>query len=661
MCGIAGIFDFRSGGKKDETARIAEIERMLGRIAHRGPDEAGWLLAPGLSMGTVRLQVMDLTQGQQPMSDESGRWWIAYNGEVYNFIELRAELQASGYAFKTQCDTEVALKAWIAWGVDAFDRFDGGFAIALFDRLSGALTLARDRYGKRPLYLRHLPGRIGFGSEIKALQAMEGPGLEWDLRGLGGLMAKWCPEGHETPYAGVTQLEAGHALMIDRDGREARHVFGGFTLPQRPGALSPVNALSETRAALRDATRLRLRSDAELGVMLSGGLDSAIVAHLVREQWEGALHTFSVNFTDRQFDEAEAQQEMVSALGSRHSAVEIDKRDIAANFAQALWHAEIPQFRTAFVPFYLMSRHIAARGVKVVLSGEGADEIFLGYDIFRETRLRAQWHALSQEARRAALTRLYPYLPLFSAENTAALEARFAKSVRAPDAPLFSHDIRFQHGRFAQRLLREQTDGTAGLARAVAAQDGAQTPLARAQWIEFQTLLQGYLLSSQGDRMMFAHGIEPRMPFLSRKVVEFAGSLPEEMLLDAGGTEKAILKRAFAGKLPAQILSRPKQPYLAPDAASFFSSKGGLLPWVADALAPSALKRIAPLDPRHAERLVAKISASAPEKVSPRESQAFMLLLSLSLLNETMIGAAGRAPANRALGRRTVERSLVAA
>ncbi|MEM8730226.1 MAG: asparagine synthase (glutamine-hydrolyzing) [Pseudomonadota bacterium] len=639
MCGIAGIFE-PDGARAPPQARVEIIRGMLAQIAHRGPDETGTLVAPDLAMGMVRLKILDLSHGQQPMQDDSGRWWICYNGEIYNFIELRAELEAKGHRFTTRGDTEVALRAWIEWGPEAVARFDGGYAFALYDRHARSLHLVRDRYGKRPLYLREHASRVSFASEIKAFLAEDGPELDWCADGLQAILSKWAPSGRETPFAAITQLPPGTILSIDAQGRRREEMYGGFQAPKRAETPNPGD-VAAVRDSLQEATRLRLRSDVEVGVLLSGGLDSAIVAHLVRSTHDAGLQTFSVAFEDAQFDESAEQQAMVDRLGTAHTALTVSEADIADAFPAALWHAEVPQFRTAFVPFYLLARQIKSRGVSVVLSGEGSDEVFLGYDIFRETRLRAAWPTLDDAARREGLRGLYPYLPFFSEANLSALETRFARSVGSADDPLFSHAMRFEHGAFARKILAGSKDNPLqNLANDVQ----GETPLARAQWLEFATLLGGYLLSSQGDRMLFAHGVEPRTPFLSRHVVELAGRLAEQSLLNPAGQEKAILKAAFANALPDAILSKVKQPYLAPDARSF-RTETGLRDWVEDALSPETLTRIAPLDARFCDKLVAKLRRTPSDRISPRDSQAFLFLLSISMLNDQFVG---NAPARRA-------------
>ncbi|MGF1528566.1 MAG: asparagine synthase (glutamine-hydrolyzing) [Candidatus Competibacterales bacterium] len=654
MCGVAGFMAFGEAPSQEE--RIQALCAMLTHLVHRGPDEAGYMVDERIALGAVRLQINDLRLGQQPLTDPGNRYWLAYNGEIYNFIELRRELVGRGWRFQTQSDTEVALAAWIVWGTTAPERFDGGFAFALYDRVQRELYLVRDRYGKRPLFIRSLAdGGIAFASEVKAFLGGVGCGalgqpLRWDLAGLAAIFAKWAPTGAESPYAGVSQLEPGTIAHFGPTGRRRDQRYGGWPVARRPaageGAAAPTAADQRaTVERLQAAVARRLRGDVEVGVLLSGGLDSAIVAALARDAQPGKLRSFSVAFSRAEYDESADQQLVAAALGCEHHTLEVDDGAIAEGFAAALWHAEIPQFRTAPVPLYLLAQQIRRQGIKVVLSGEGADEVFLGYDLFRETRLRAHWSVLDPTERRAQLGRLYPYLPLFAEAHLKALEAQFARLTTRPDDLFFSHALRFENGRFALRLLSAgASTGLEVLERAMEEADLAKAdPLTRAQWLEGRTLLEGYLLSSQGDRMLFAHGVEPRNPFLSRSVVEFAMAKPAEWLLTPAGREKHLLKEAFAQRLPGRITAKPKQPYRAPDTRAFMRPEGGFRDWVEEALTATALRAVEPLDGQYAQRLVAKLRKTPPERVSPREDQAFLLLLSLVLLQGQLI-TQGRRP-----------------
>jgi asparagine synthase (glutamine-hydrolysing) len=645
MCGIAGNLEF-AGSRTPAAERIAELERMAGLLGHRGPDESGYFIDERAALAAVRLSIIDLEHGQQPMGDPGNRYWIVCNGEIYNYVEIRAQLEQRGHRFETRCDTEVALRAWIEWGEEAPARFDGGFAFVLYDRRERTAFLVRDRFGKRPLFYCWHGNALLFGSEMKALLARHDLALRWDLKGLAATFAKWTPVGSETPFEGVRQVPAGTILRVSLKGITER-LYAEFPVLGDPINTDFEEAASQVASLLRDSVRMRLRSDVEVGVLLSGGLDSTVITHLIHTEQPGRLRSFSITFSDSQFDESADQDRVVGAFGLSHASLRISTGDIANSFRSALWHAEVPQFRTAFVPMFLLAQFIRDQGVKVVLSGEGADEIFLGYDIFKETRLRQVWSSVAPEERRARVRRLYSYLPHFSDANAPALEAVFARSSTGPQGSLFSHGLRLENGRFALRLLRTDEDGLDGLHAATAAVEVFETLSAvrKAQWIEFHTLLQGYLLSSQGDRMMFAHGVEPRCPFLSPAVVSYAAGLPEHYLLAPDDNEKHVLKRAFQQYLPREILAKPKQPYRAPDASSFLApvAEGGgrFADWVEETVAERQIRGIEALEPEAVARLLAKLRRTPKEGISPREDQAFVLLLSLCVLDRQFIHRQG--------------------
>lgn len=615
---------------------------MIELLGHRGPDEAGYFLDRRAAMCATRLRINDLVRGQQPLADESERFWIVYNGEIYNHLELRRELEGQGHRFHSTCDTEVALRAWQEWGCDAPARFEGGFAFAIYDRRDATAYLVRDQFGKRPLFHRQDGDRLVFGSEMKVFLARDDLPFRWDGRRLAALFTRWTPFGSETPFEGIEQVPAGAILTATPAGISTRR-YAEFPFAEASASDSVDEAAERTTALLKRAVELRLRSDVEVGVLLSGGLDSSIVAHLVHARQPGKMQSFSISFADEEFDESFEQDLVAKAFGMTHHRLRVSSADVAEAFPAALWHAEIPQFRTALVPMFLLSRRIRDAGVKVVLSGEGADEVFFGYDVFKETRLRESWAQWTPEERRERIRGLYPYLKFFSDANVRALETVFAKSVEGERDRLFSHALRIDNGRFAARMLNvEATDGDELTTELEARFRGIDAPgLRRAQWIEFHTLLQGYLLSSQGDRMAFAHGVEPRCPFLSPAVVSYAASLPVDHHLPPDDNEKAVLKRAFRDVLPPRILTRPKQPYRAPGTAAFFAAPGRFLPWVDERLAEPELRRVGPLNAEHALRLAQKIRGTPSERISPREDQAFLLLMSLLELDRLFVRREG--------------------
>ncbi|WP_327332679.1 asparagine synthase (glutamine-hydrolyzing) [Streptomyces anulatus] len=640
MCGIAGFVS----PSLDAGATPEVMASMLSLIRHRGPDEAGYYLDDGVAMGTVRLSVIDLATGAQPMADPSDRYWICFNGELYNHIELRRELRGLGRRFRTRSDTEVVLQAWAQWGAGCLPRFNGAFAFAIRDAVSGDLFLARDRYGKRPLFYSGRgsgTGRDGdflFASEMKAFQAFPGFRFELDPGELASAFAVWTPLPDRTPFRHIRQLPMGSFLTV-RGGRMDLTTYAELEIDTDPFTGSAPEAIAFVRDTLRESVAMRLRSDVEVGVYLSGGLDSSIVTALATELSPHAVRTFSVEFDEAAFDESGSQHVVASHLGTLHSSIAVRGADIAANFPSAVYHAEVPAFRTAFVPMYLLSRHVRDAGIKVILSGEGADEAFLGYSLFRETLLRAAWHDLSDDERMAGIGRLHPELSHFGPANRARLKGLFEQFAVERLPGLFSHELRYQNGRFAARLLKERGDPFADLLALTASTPGyaALSPVQKAQWLEFKTLLPGYLLSTQGERMSLAHGIENRCPFLDPAVVRAAASV--NLRFDDGSEEKAILKEAFRGELPESSLARRKQPYRAPGAAVFKEHRPDYLELL---LSDTELRKIDGLDPVFARRLVAKIMATPSEGISTKEDQAFVYLLSTAVLHQQFAGGRDR-------------------
>jgi len=648
MCGITGFFH----APRPADTFPATVSRMLGMIRHRGPDEMGYFFDTQVALGAARLRILDLQHGQQPLADASGRYLIVYNGEVYNYLELRHELVQHGYPFRTQSDTEVVLAAYVVWGSAAFPRFNGGFACAIYDRDEACLLLVRDRYGKRPLFYTRVGDEWLFASELKCFLAHGGVTLRFDPAQIASIFALWTPLPHQSGYEGIAQLPAGAFLYLRRQVPTPEPVFyerldiqaDPAILAHMPSSLA--GAAEETRARLHESVRLRLRSDVAVGTYLSGGLDSAITTLLAVQHATQPVRSFSISFSEPQFDESHEQQLVSGYLGTHHTTLQLTHRALVEAFPQALWHAEVPVFRSALVPMYLLAQRVRAAGITVVLTGEGADETFLGYDLFKETLVRQEWAQLrTPEEKQGRIRQLYPYLSQFQ-QHAATLAGVFEQFAQERTAGLFSHEVRFQTSRFGLRLLRgEYGDGLAALQQLLASRAdevAGHTPLQRAQWLEFTTLLGGYLLSSQGDRMSFAHGVETRMPFLDPQVVRWAWSMPTAWKLSPHGQEKRILKEAFAGMLPTAILERAKQPYRAPDAAPFLGAEAP--DYLELLLSARELQRLELIDDTVAIPFVQKLRRTAPERISQRENQAFLFLLSLALLQYQLVegrGAAG--------------------
>jgi len=643
MCGITGFYQVIK--PIDE---VAVIKDMLSMIEHRGPDQAGFYANKQVAIGTMRLSIIDVAAGTQPVSDPSGRFWLSYNGELYNYVELRAELRALGHTFVTQSDTEVVLHSLMEWGEAALSRFNGAFAFALFDAHTQGMLLARDRFGKRPLfYTSAIPGEpssgLLFGSEMKCFLAFPDFPFSFDSEALSAILAHWTPLPDQTCFNGIKQLPPGCVMRLAK-GREAV-IAPYYQLDFREPSFKGTQADAEQaiRTEIEQAVKLRLRSDVPMGVYLSGGVDSSILTSIASQAIEQKpLRTFSVEFEDADFDESADQAVVSDLFGTDHYKLNINGRDIADNFSMAVFHGETPLFRTAPVPMYMLSKHVRDAGIKAILSGEGADEVFLGYNIFKETLLRSQWHDLDNEQRKQRIAKLYPYLKSFSEENYTHYLGLYNRYAEEQLAGLFSHEIRFQNGRFANRLLRQQHQPFALLQQALA--DSPIFPhldlLQKAQWLEFNTLLNGYLLSSQGERMGLAHGVENRCPFLDINVQRLASSL--NLQFDDGTTEKYLLRQAYQGRLPSRIIDKAKTPYRAPDSAPFVTHQSEFLSHI---LGTNTLESMEVIDQKFAKALINKIvkrHREGEQDVTVRDNQAFVYLMSIIELNKWFVKGEGK-------------------
>lgn len=629
MCGIAGLIDVKQGTQELPKT----IQGMLGMIGHRGPDGLGYVVGDDWAIGTARLAIIDIEAGTQPISDASGRYWLAYNGEIYNYRELRQELEIGGAVFQTHCDTEVLLAAWMAWGERCLARLNGCFAFALYDRRDKRLILARDRFGKRPLFYAEHEGCLLFASEMKAFLRVPGFSFRQDPEQLAAIYGQWTPLPHQSGFQDIHALGMGEWLSVEQ-GKQGRHVYAPLSFASHPAPTSREEAETAIRQSLRASVELRLRSDVEVGVYLSGGIDSAIVAHLTRDIMGTPPATFSVTFADPGLDESAEQQVLAAHLGTRHRALPISHADIAAACPQAVFHAEVPAFRSAFIPMFLLSALTRECGIKVILSGEGADEAFLGYDLFKETLLRNRWNQLDEETRRRRLSSLYPHLDHYGPQDIAALTGLYQQFSTETMTGLFSHEMRFQNGRFSSRLIRGAKDPFAAITALISdhpEMDG-MTPVQRAQWLEYKTLLPGYLLSTQGDRACLAHGVENRCPFLDPAVVDLASAT--NLRFDDGFNEKLLLRQAFADRLPASVVNKRKFPYRAPDSAAFAEARPGYLELV---LSQAELAKLPFLDAGFACRLAGKVLNKPANEISTKENQTFLFLLSTVLLNRQFV------------------------
>lgn len=587
---------------------------MGARLTHRGPDGSGIHIVGPIGLAHARLAIIDVEGGHQPLCNEDGSVWVSFNGEIFNYRELRADLLARGHTLRTQSDTEVLVHLYEERGDDFVHALNGQFAIALWDARRQRLVLARDRVGIRPLYYAMDGKRLAFASEVKALFALPGVQRRMDADGLASIFNFWSVLAPATVFEGVHCVPPGHLMTIDDAGMQTSCYWAWtFDATADDDPIDDETATEALRELLADAVRLQLRADVPVGAYLSGGLDSSILTTIVARQSDAQLRTFSLTFDDAEFDESAHQRMLVKHLGTQHSSMRIDAAAIGAAFPRMVWHAESPVVRTAAVPMMLLADLVRANGYKVVLTGEGADEAFAGYDIFKEAAIRRRM--MRSSCAGSALSRLYPYLT-HAPTSLGALSRGHFDAATASDArqPWFSLNARMTTSRRTLNFMEPAWqnaalawDPKASLAKQVPPGFGAWPALARDQFVEAQTLMSGYLLSSQGDRVAMAASVEARYPFLDHRVLEFAARLPSRLKL-RGLHEKRILKRAWKRDLPEGIVHRTKQPYRAPDSASFFD-QGRPLPYVMDLLSASSLKDAGMFSATAVDKLVAKCAA----------------------------------------------------
>jgi asparagine synthase (glutamine-hydrolysing) len=577
MCGIVGSLNLRKTHPIHESC----LRQMLAMVRHRGPDEFGIYLDDRVGLGSARLSIIDLFGGQQPITNEDETLWIVFNGEIYNYIELRSELEKKGHLFRTNTDTETILHLYEDLGPACLKKLNGQFAIAIWDTQNETLFLARDRLGIRPLFYTVVANKIVFGSEIKAILADKSVQAEIDPLALDQIFTYWSPLSPRTVFKNIKEIPPGNFLLV-KDQKIHLEQYWRFNFLTKERALSSTTKddyLREFGELLIDATKIRLRADVPVGAYLSGGLDSSVTSAIIRNYTKNQLDTFSITFGDSQFDESSFQQQMASYLGTDHKVVHATYKDIQAVFPDVIWHTETPLTRTSPAPLFLLSKMVKQNNYKVVMTGEGADEFLAGYNIFKEAKIRRFWSKQPESTMRPSLLkRLYPYITNLRSRGDAYLIAFFKDGLSNVDDPTYSHTIRWKN---TSRITRFFSPELKHSIETIVSQTAMPQyfpkefpnwhPLCQAQYLEATTFLSQYLLSSQGDRMTMANSVEGRYPFLDHRVVEFCNKIPPHLKLN-GLNEKYLLKLLGKEWLPDEIWNRPKNPYRAPVHRCFINS-----------------------------------------------------------------------------------------
>lgn len=587
MCGIVGIFNY--GGSP---ALISEetLKAMTAEIAHRGPDDDGIYISPDrtLGFGFRRLAIIDLSPaGHQPMSNAlnsknpEGDIWIVFNGEIYNHLELRRELEQKGYRYKGRSDTETILYAYQEWGIECVKKFYGMFGIALWDARTEELYLIRDRIGIKPVYYTFQNGALFFASEIKAMLKHPSVRKELNLQGLYDYLSLLTTPPGETLFNGIFKLEAGHYAVINRRGEMRKVKYWDLThetesFPQEEFYVEAF-CVQNIRRLLRDSIKLRMMSDVPFGVMLSGGIDSSMNVALMSELMSRPVETFTVGFKDlEKYNELEYARQIAKEFQTNHHEILLTEQDAIDFLPKMVWHQDEPNADPVCVPLYFVSKLARDSGTIVVQVGEGSDEEFSGYlHYLREWRYYNYYHSLLPQALKDLA---YQAAKALRGDS---LPTEYARRASENDVPFYGGAVSFTEEMKKSLLTesyRRKMQSSGRIAERYFAELETLLPDARGEdylrkmiYAEFKSRLSELLLM-RVDKMSMAASIEARVPFLDHRLVEFAFRIPQNLKVKHG-EPKYIMKKAAEGIIPHNIIYRKKQGFAAPSSEWLRSGK----------------------------------------------------------------------------------------
>jgi asparagine synthase (glutamine-hydrolysing) len=609
MCGIAGFMDLRGEGRTD----AGRLRRMTDSLVHRGPDSSGYHVDPRVALGARRLSIIDLETGEQPICNEDGSVVLVCNGEIFNYRELRKGLEARGHRFSTRTDIETLVHLYEEEGPDLVHRLNGQFAFALWDRRQERLLLARDHFGVSPLHFTVADGLLVFGSEIKAILEHPAVPREVDLTGLDQILTFPGLVSPRTLFKGIESLENGHFLLIQgTDVRRVRYWDLDYPLAGETGDDRPESYYVEgLRERFTRSVEARLQADVPVGFYLSGGIDSSLVAALIRQVSPDVdRHSFSITFEDREICEAPFQRLMSQHVGSRHHEIGFNDSSIADRLARMVLHCECPVKETFNTCALALSESVRGTGVKVVLAGQGADEIFAGYMGYRFDGLGLRGGD--------------------SYDLDSLLEDELREELWGDRSIFYEKDFyayREERGAlYANPEVFEEIDCTRAPLVDKERLRGRH-PVHQRSYLDFKLRLSEHLLSEHGDRMVMANSVEGRYPFLDREVVDFARCIPPDLKLN-GFTEKYVIKKMAAGLVPSRIVEREKFGFRAPS-SPFLLQQGR--PWIQDMLSYDRIRRQGYFDPDVVERLKQRYSQRSFELNAHTETDYLMVVLTFGL------------------------------
>lgn len=557
MCGLAGVVHFGTDAPVDPLL----LKRMGDVMAHRGPDDEGWYLSRDRRVGLAhrRLSIIDLAGGKQPMANKRATLWVVYNGEIYNFKNLRASLELQGYSFRTHSDTEVILSMYQRHGEKSFDQFNGMFAFALYDVQERCVFLVRDPFGVKPLYYSIQSGRVLFGSEMKAILSDPLVERQVDVPALHTFLALRYNPSPQTLFKGIFKLSPGRYLKITLDG-ECRVLTYGKMSPPTPRHLRLEDAREEYRRLLAQAIQRQLFSDVPVGLLLSGGVDSAALGYLMQRFASSRIKTFTIAFPgEGDFNELREARATAQFLGTDHHELTITKEEYLSFFAKSFFYTEEPIAQTTIPALYYVSR-LASRHLKVVLAGQGADEPLGGYPKYLGIDLIRRFHPLLRLLAQVGFFHLLPNTERFRRMHFAARETGELDTLLAAST-IFTreerhHLIRRDFSNLEVPICPESFERLYTAARSL------PDLLSKSLYLDTRTSLPDNLLLFN-DKMTMANSLELRVPFLDKDLVAFVESLPTALKL-RGTKGKFIHKQAMRGWLPDEILDRKKRGFLTP-------------------------------------------------------------------------------------------------
>ncbi len=565
MCVICGII-FK---EPDRTPSTQQVEAMAETLRHRGPDGGGVHISGRVGLGHRRLKIIDLSEdGRQPMSNEDGSIWVTFNGEIYNFRELRRELEAKGHRFRSQTDTEVIVHSYEEWGLDCLHRFNGMFAFGLWDENQKQLHLVRDRLGIKPLFYAPLPDRLLFGSEIKAILADPDFPAELNPAGLHHYLSLNYTPAPLTLFRNISQLLPGESLTF-ASGKIEKKCYWDLEYPESPEDLGEAHYLEELDRIFEKSVTRRLVSDVPFGAFLSGGVDSsAIVAYMTRVL-EQPVKTFSIGFEENSYSELPYARQVAKELGTEHYEEVIRPDNVADLLPKLVWHAEEPTADSSMLPLWHVS-HLARRNVTMVLSGDGGDEICAGYETYSASHAAELYRRIPNSIRSNVIRPLVEALPVSHQKVSFDTKAKRFVAGASLDEPaaFFSWRMIFDEAAKRGLYLSGLRDNTQNLDSADLYRDifhglGNISSLSKMLYTDTRFYLPNDMLVKV-DRMTMACGLEARVPFLDHELVEFMARVPDHYKLKGLTGKKHLIKRLLKGKVNDQVWKRKKAGFNIP-------------------------------------------------------------------------------------------------